>query len=292
MTDELLAIDSGPIRIELLPGIGGRIHRLRAFGRDLLRTPSNTGVHAGDPFYWGAYVMAPWCNRLPAEPVAVAGRTVDLPANYRDGTAIHGQVSTVPWTVDGDGSLVVRGGGDGWPWPYEVRQRLTVLDAAVAIELSLTSLADGRMPGGIGLHPWFVKPLELRLAASAVAASNLDPASPREPVAGRFDLRGSAPVPDDVDASWTDLDDPALELRWPDLGIEATLAARSSVALSVAIASPADVDAVAIEPQTHLPGGLRRHLAGDRYGLVSLAPGASVRLAVELRLREVSIPSR
>jgi hypothetical protein len=61
-----------------------------------------------DPFFWGAYVMAPWCNRVVPEPIEVGGRTVALGPNFRDGTAIHGQVYASPWTVDGDGRYTIR----------------------------------------------------------------------------------------------------------------------------------------------------------------------------------------
>ena len=115
-----LVFRSDELEVVLLPELGGRIHRLRAFGTDLLRTPPDPAHHADDPFFWGAYVMAPWCNRAQTGPMQIAGRTVDLAANFADGSAIHGQVSARPWAVHEDGSLRVAGGGGGWPWPYEV----------------------------------------------------------------------------------------------------------------------------------------------------------------------------
>ena len=286
MADYVLRLAGGAVEVELLPRLGGRLHRLRAFGHDVLRTPASTAAYATDPFFWGSYVMAPWCNRLPALPTAIGARTVALPANYPDGTAIHGQVVGKSWAVDADGSLVVRGGGDGWPWPYEVRQRVTVERSVLRILVTLTNLADDAMPAGMGLHPWFLKPLHVRLAASSVAPSNLDPHSVLEAVSGPFDLRVMAPLAPDLDASWADLDDPPLELRWPPFGIGATVRARSSAALSVAIASPEAVDGVAIEPQTHLPGGLRRLLDGDPHGLRLLDPGSALTLDVELEFAE------
>jgi galactose mutarotase-like enzyme len=38
----------------------------------------------------------------------------------------------------------------------------------------LTNLADGPMPGGIGLHPWFRRPVEIALAAGSVHPDNGD----------------------------------------------------------------------------------------------------------------------
>jgi len=282
---ELLTVTDGPIQVGLLPELGGRLHRLRAFGHDMLRTPERLETHRDDPYFWGAYAMAPWSNRLSTEPTPVGGRVVRLPATFPDGTAIHGQVATVPWTVRDDGSFSVRGGGGAWPWAYEVEQRVAVADARVRIDLALTNLADGPMPAGLGLHPWFRRPLEVRLAGSRVVRSNTDPAATLEGVSGDLDLRQLRPVPDDLDATWTDLEEPALELRWPELGLTAEVRIHADAGPCVALASPADLDAVAIEPQTHLPDGLGRHVRGEPGGLRLLAPGATLRLTTEWLFR-------
>src|SRR5215211_8030339 len=80
--------------------VGARLHRLRAFGVDLMRTPHDLAEHHGaDSWFWGGYAMAPWCNRLPAGASRLAGHDLRLAANFRDGTAIHGEVATVPWRV-------------------------------------------------------------------------------------------------------------------------------------------------------------------------------------------------
>jgi aldose 1-epimerase len=280
---ELISIEREQIELELLPGIGGRLHRLRAFGHDLLRTPADPAMHLRDPHMWGGYVMAPWCNRIVAAPTDVDRRLVSVPANFADGSAIHGLVATSPWRVD-DGILHVHGGGGGWPWPFACAQRVAVRDAGVAIELQLTNLGDVPMPAGIGLHPWFRRPLEVRIDGAEVLPSNLDPEARFEPTGGDLDLRARRPMPEGVDASWGRLGDPAVVLRWPQLGVTATIHARSTSGLFVAAASPAGTNAVAIELQTNAPQGLRRYLRGEPGGLIGLAAGATLRLDIELSL--------
>ena len=110
---EPLVLRSDEMEVVVLPEQGARLHRIRAFGHDLLRTPDDVDAHAADPFFWGAYVMAPWCNRARTGPMAVAGRTTDLVSNFPDGTAIHGQVYARPWELAGDGWLTVRADIDG-----------------------------------------------------------------------------------------------------------------------------------------------------------------------------------
>ena len=229
--------------------------------------------------------MAPWCNRIAAAPTRVDGHVVNVASNFADGTAIHGQVYATPWQVGSNGVLRAQGGGDGWPWRYESMLRITIRDATLRVEQSLVNLAATPMPAGLGLHPWFRLPLEVRIDAARVLQSNTDPGAGVEPVSGSLDLRAMRPMPDDLDAAWIDLGDPAVELHWPRLGITATMRARSEAGLCIVAASPRALDAVAIETQTHLPGGLRRFLDGGRDGLLALAPQATAHLMTELAFR-------
>lgn len=270
------------IEVELLPDVGARMHRLRVLGHDLLRTPDDASAYARDPFRWGAYIMAPWCNRIDAAPTVVDDQLVALAPNFEDGTAIHGQVHSARWEQHGDADLRVQGGGDGWPWRYECGMRMAVIDTTLMIEQTLTNLAETRMPGGIGLHPWFRRPLELGVDAQHVLAANSDPICQVAPVAGSLDLRSARRVPADLDATWLDPGDPAVELRWPGIDIAASLRARSSVGTCIVVASPARLDAVAVEPQTHAPHGLRRLLRGEPGAMSWIEPGHSIRLEIEL----------
>jgi aldose 1-epimerase len=278
--ESLLAIENESIRVELLPRAGARLHRLRVFGRDLLRTPDDPAEHARDPFRWGAYVMAPWCNRMAAVPTDVNGQTVSVAPNFPDGTAIHGQVYDAPWQVESDGSLSVTGGGDGWPWPYRCSLLISLSDTVLTVDQSLANQSQASMPGGLGLHPWFRRPIGLRMNADAVLPSNIDPDASVETASGPWDLRSMRSVPDDLDATW--LAPRSLDLAWPGIDVTAVLRVTSTTGVCIAVASPSSLDAVAIEPQTHAPQGLRRFLRGEPGGLHAIEPGGALRLTTEL----------
>lgn len=275
---DALKFSSDVLEVAVLPRVGARLHRIRAFGQDLLRTPFRAAAHELDPFFWGAYVMAPWCNRLDARRTRFGNRWVNLPANFPDGSAIHGQVYARPWQVDGRGRLSIRGGGDAWPWEYEVRMRIVVSGAGLHIGLELSNVDNEPMPAGLGIHPWFRKPLEFAIHGRQVMPDNLDPSSPLQAAVGEFDLRGLGDVPDDMDATWTDLADPAVELLWPRKSRAVMhLAARRRF---VVAASPAALDAIAVEPQTHAPYGLSRLLGRQPGGLALLEPGETMSLQI------------
>jgi len=285
---EELRFGGAPLEAVILPQLGARLHRLRAFGHDLLRTPEDPRTHAAEPYFWGAYVMAPWCNRIAPDPIVVEGRTVRLEPSFPDGSAIHGQVSHRPWSRDPDGTLRASGGGDGWPWPYEVVARVAVDGAALTLDYRLANRSDGVMPAGIGLHPWFRRPVEVRVDASLAYAANAgSPAAP-VPVDGDLDLRGLGTPAPDLDATWVDPAPPAVELAWPELGIRCTIEADAPRVL-VAVATPRTLDATAVEPQTHGPDALRRLVRGEPDGLTLLSPGDALGLVVRVTVERVSL---
>lgn len=282
-----LVLSSDALELVLLPERGGRIHRLRAFGIDLVRTPDDPATHAHDPFFWGAYPMAPWCNRVRPGPVRIAGRTVHLRPNFVDGSAIHGQVATRPWQLRADGTLGIEGGGgaDGWPWRYEVVASAAVDGAALNLDYRLVNRSDGPMPGGIGLHPWFLRPVSLRIPAQAVYRANTGSTPEPEPVAGAHDLRDAGTPADNLDGTWTALAAPRIELAWPNAGIAAGIEVEAGRVL-VAVATPAELDAVAVEPQTHGPDGIRRLANGEADPLTLVAPGDTLQLGLRFTFEQ------
>ena len=250
-------------------------------GQDLLRTPNDPRLHESEPFYWGAYNMAPWCNRIDAGPVHVGNRTVNLEPNFRDGTAIHGQVYARPWQTDELGSYRVRGGGDAWPWPYEVSLTVTVDETSVRLAQALTNLADDIMPAGIGLHPWFVGTPLVAIRGGRVYPTNFDSRPDPQLVTGPLDLREIASMQPGLDGTWTDIGDPAIQLLWSDSGLGATIRF-DAPSPHVTAASPTDIEALAIEPQTQAPQGLRRLLNGEPGALTMLEPGGTLRQVIDI----------
>ncbi len=137
------------------------------------------------------------------------------------------------------------------------------------------------MPGGLGFHPWFRQPVEVAIAAGAVHPSNLATEARPVPVTDVFDRRRLEVMPDGLDATWTDVADPPVVLHWPDAGVRATMRVQAPARFIVAATIPG-TDAVAVEPQTHAPDGLRRLARGEPGALALLPPGGSLALDVEL----------
>lgn len=267
---EELVYASAHIELSVLPSMGARLHRLRVYGHDLLRTPDDTRAHLADPFFWGGYVMAPWCGRVAPGPQKVGDRVVDLSANFDDGSAIHGQVYVARWRQIADGAFAIKAGGDGWPWPYECSLAVSVADDELRIEQRLTNVADEPMPAGLGLHPWFLDPVRIAIHGAVVYDSNTNSPAQPVPVSGSLDLREMREMAKGTDATWSRLTHPPVQLLWPAIGIRATVNA-TAPDLHIVAANPG-IGAIAIEPQNHAPQGLRRLANHEPGALTMLAP--------------------
>ncbi|MGI8549942.1 MAG: hypothetical protein ACR2PL_03950 [Dehalococcoidia bacterium] len=165
----LQTLSNAVFQVELLPEVGRRIHRLRAYGRDLPRTPRDPAQHLKEPFFWGSYPLVPRSNRIPDGTFSFRGREVTIPC-IDGNTAIHGESYARPWTVLGDGLLSFQGADFGFPWPYEARQQFVLSDATLSFSVSTTNTPRESMPAGLGIHPRFDASSLLLLAFAAELA--------------------------------------------------------------------------------------------------------------------------
>ncbi|MEP7378949.1 MAG: hypothetical protein ABI725_05235 [Chloroflexota bacterium] len=277
-----LTFASSDWEVVVLPALGARLHRLRYRGHDLLRTPRDINEHRRDPFFYGAYVMAPWCNRLAPGQLKVAGRIVELPINFSDGSAIHGQVFLAPWEVGPDG-LFIDGGGSGWPWRYRVALNVMIDGDRFRIVQRLTNLDDAPMPGGIGLHPWWAGQPQVAINAARVFTPNVASPPTSSPATGPLNLRHLGRMAVGVDATWPVDGRPAATLFWADTGVRASIEVEPADSYIVA-ANPGDRGAIALEPETHAPMGLRRLLNGEPGAMTLIESGESLSLVTTLAL--------
>jgi aldose 1-epimerase len=277
--DEVILGTGGPLEITVLPNVGARIHRLVVLGQDLLRTPADAAMHQREPFFWGGYVMAPWCNRVLSGPMDVLGTTIDLPPNFEDGSAIHGQVYAARWQQFGAKSFRIDGGGAGWPWSYRVESTFEITELTLALNLSLINTSETAMPGGLGLHPWLAGSPIVSIDAELAYESNLDPSADPLPVSGDTDMRQPRPLTPGIDATWTGLRRPPVQLRWPELDLEARL---DTTASHIVAANAPARGAVAVEPQTHAPQGLRRLVNMEAGAMTVIEPNQMLELRVEI----------
>lgn len=192
---ETVAIGCGPLSARLRPAWGGRMTHLRhADYGDILVPTSEPNF---EPFNWpraGAYPLFPYHNRLYGGSFVHAGIRHDLlphPALAPD--AMHGPAHRRAWEISSLSSdcigLMLDYKADGeWPFSFRAEQSFLLDDNGLAVELSITNLADVPAPMALGWHPYFAAGLNCDASTDArlqypLDAQNVPTGQPAAPFA-------------------------------------------------------------------------------------------------------------
>lgn len=156
----------------IAPSLGGAILRLVVAGQDVLRPAP---VPAKDIQDVACFAMLPFANRVARGRFTFRGRNVTIGID-RDGDphALHGHGWRRPWTPverhDDSVTLAYDHDGEGWPWPYHVEQRFELMPRGIRIYITIENLhASDDMPAGVGIHPFFVRTPDSRIAGFAAS---------------------------------------------------------------------------------------------------------------------------
>jgi aldose 1-epimerase len=279
-----LALAGGDWEAVLLPEQGAAFARLACRSHDVL-VPLPVGADPNASFA-GAFVMAPWANRLDEGSLPVGGLTYHLPVNRpADDTAIHGLVRNVPWQVEVSDArravLTQRGDAEhaGVPWHWRARLEVVLGTADVAVALTLENAGTLPFPFGCGWHPFFARPAgtRLRFAASTLLARD----ARCLPVA----VQPSAGV-DGGEAEYEGLDthfagwDGVAEIIRPDLALR--LAASGAWAGNLQVFAPAGSSILCVEPVSHVPDAPNRPDFARFGPLTLLPPGGALQAALRI----------
>ena len=266
----VLSLRSGVAEASIHPDIGGRLGQLDLGDGPLLRGPSDDLGWA----QWGCYPLLPWSNRIPDGHLVFGSIDSRLPANWPDGSAIHGLVASSPWTVrttsDNEAELVVEAAAG----PYHVRgeQAFELRPGELRLRLAVENIGDAAVPVGLGVHPWFHAG-RVRVPADRKWPGDPLPTGPHLPVDAADDLRDGT-VPPPMDRCFTALTDtvaeiPGLRFHWEG-------------PVTQVVVFTGEPGWVAVEPVTMANDGFRlaeQGVAG--HGVQVLEPGGA--LAVSYR---------
>ncbi|MDO9707578.1 aldose epimerase family protein [Paracraurococcus lichenis] len=279
-----LVLAGGGWEAALLPGQGAAMARLAWRGRDIL-VPLPHGADPNGSFA-GAFLMAPWTNRLDAGRLPVAGTTYHLPVNrIVDDTAIHGLVRDAAWTVEAQSGshAVLAQTGDaeaaGIPWHWQARLEVSLDAAGAAVALTLGNAGALPFPFGCGWHPFFLRPAgtRLRFAAGTLFARD----ARCLPIAAQpsTGVDGDEAAYEGLDTHFAGWDGVA-EIRRPDLALR--IAAAGAWAGNLQVFAPAGSGILCVEPVSHVPDAPNRPDFARFGPLGMLAPGESLQARVLL----------
>lgn len=263
---------------------GGGIVALSYDGADLVRRQDGAG---GPPGFRGA-VLVPWSNRIGDGTYRFAGVEHRLPINEPErNNALHGLVLNDEWEVDDattDSTVLALGLGPETGYPFSLMLSLTyaLTGAGLTATLRATNTGELHAPYGCGFHPYVlagagrVDDAALRFEAERRLETDPQRLLPRDQVGvpgTAYDFSQGQKV------GTRELDDAFTGLRTDPAGNHVLQIADirlwwSSALPWVHVFTPAERDALAVEPCTSPPDAFRTGV-----DLVVLAPGGSHRVA-------------
>jgi aldose 1-epimerase len=285
---ETLTLTHGAARCELLPQVGGSIGSWSVSGQQMLRTASESGIAAHDPYATAGFPLVPYSNRIGQGSFEWRGNPITLARNFPpEPHAIHGVGFERVWQLqsrDRD-SVVLRlthRPDAGWPWAFDARQHIVLTDDLLILELDVVNLEPQAVPLAFGFHPYFPrKGARLTFHAQGVWLAG-DDGLPCELVkpAGPLDFSKGAPVENaDIDHCFTGWNGVAI-ISWPDK--EQALGITVSRELSSAVVYiRRDLDAFCFEPVAHVNNALNRR--DPESAMPVIASGESFEASIRFR---------
>ncbi|WP_205570582.1 MULTISPECIES: aldose 1-epimerase [Ralstonia solanacearum species complex] len=294
-------LHAGTLAMDIAPAAGGRIAALAsvdAAGRRmdwLAPMPASCLRDGFDGLAWpkaGCYPLLPFSNRIRDGRFHWAGREIRLAPHPGQDHAMHGVAHARAWQVDAltaasaELSLhYVPVAGD-WPWPFVATQRLVLTPDGLHAEMVLRNAGDSAMPAGGGFHPYFARTPGMRVQFEADTVWPVDAgevATGRQPISRREDFREARPLPAEsfsvYYSGWRQLAD----VRHAS-GAVLTLRADDPLDHFI-LHAPGGADYFCLEPVSHVSDAINLAAQGwDGTGLRVLAPGAELRLRMQLRL--------
>jgi len=285
---ETLTLTHGTARCDLLPQVGGSIGSWSVSGQQMLRTASESGVAARDPFATAGFPLVPYSNRIGQGGFEWCGNPITLARNFPpEPHAIHGVGFERSWQLqsrekDSAELRLTHRPDAGWPWAFDARQRITLTDDLLILEFDAVNLEPQPVPLAFGFHPYFPRNgARLTFHAQGVWLAGDDglPCELVKPV-GPFDFsKGVSVESADIDHCFTGWNGVAI-IAWPDK--EQALGITGSRELSSAVVYiRRELDAFCFEPVPHINDALNRD---DRESAMPvIAPGESFEASIRFR---------
>jgi aldose 1-epimerase len=285
---EALILQHGLDRCELLPQVGGSIGGWTVHGQEMLRKASAASIAAFDPFGMASFPLVPYSNRIANGAFEWSGNEFTLMRNFPpEPHAIHGVGFERPWTCaarTADSALLtLHHRPDGaWPWAFEARQRITLTEKELMLDLSAVNLAPHPVPLAFGHHPYFPRPgAQLTFSAREVWLVGGD-GLPSEPVAvsGRYDFSRGALVEDvEIDHCFTGWSG-AARIEWENEPLALEVSGSASLTCTV-VYSHNGAEGFCFEPVPHINNSL--NLLGHEPAMPIVAPGESFCASIRFR---------
>jgi aldose 1-epimerase len=285
---EVLTLTHGADRCDIIPQLGGSIGAWTVRGQDMMRAASAASVAARDPYGMASFPLVPYSNRVGGGTFEWDGNIVTLARNFPpEPHAIHGVGFERQWQVETrTGDLVVlrliHRPDAGWPWAFEARQRITLADGVLTLNLSAINIHGHAVPLAFGHHPYFPRTgayLTFHAQGAWLVSDDGLPSQWTKPTAAFDYSQGLSVEHVDIDNCFTGWSG-AARITWPEKAWALEITGSRELPHAV-VCIRSDLDAFCFEPVAHINNALNRQ--GEANSMPIVAPGESFSASITFR---------
>lgn len=292
------------IELKIYPQVGASIFSLRYClnGQwvDIMRPTPYQAVENKDAGKFASFNMIPYSNRIENAVLKFRGKVYNLRKNTAEGHAIHGDVRFRPWKVFYKSAERIVMGFDSrdfddmsWPFPFYAEIEYALTGAKLTVRLMLKNTGTEEMPGGMGIHPYFMRKLTprddavfLQMPAKGVYPGDTPiPTGKWTEIPNELDFsKGRQLGFEHIDKCYRALHAPVI-IKWLGSDVVLTMEA-DEIFKHVILYSPKDNPGFfAVEPVTNCNNGFNMAEEGiDDTGTVYLQPGDAMAGNITIRL--------
>jgi len=292
---KLITLNDGVAEVVIVPSMGASILSYNTNIGSELRPIFRENLEAKNVLDSSYFPLVPFSNRIRNGSFNWQGKQIKLPLNnLPEKHAIHGHGWQSAWDIIevSNNSLEMQYShmADEWLFPYTVKQKITLQDGELAINLWLKNTGTAMMPAGLGLHPYFTRTTSSHLVTNIDKMWEVDeecmPTSITGAPRGLLSNAGMMINQNSLDNALVGFKQQAT-IAWPEWGMEANISTSSNCEFLV-VYSPKEEDFFCIEPVTHCTDAINLFNNGRKdTGLKHLAHGEifSIWMKVTPRLK-------
>lgn len=288
---EVVSLNADRLRLEVFPSGGGSIVRFAWSSKngewvDLMRPASAEFADRRDPIWTSCFPLVPYCDVVTGGAFEFQDVHYRLPLNHPASVdPIHGEGWISSWTVESmtGNTLLLRfvhaSGTPGFPFSYRASLGFELSGDRLAVSIALTNEDSRPMPGGIGIHPYYVRTPDMLVSADAARVWPSHAARDKAvaiPVPPEWNFRTPRSLGDiDLDnsfAAWSGVYD----LNWPSRATRLTVKA-DPVFRNLLIYVPRNADYFCMEPTSNAMDAFNLASMGlEGHDVSVLQPGQSL----------------
>jgi aldose 1-epimerase len=300
--NQVVQLHSGNASARLVPAAGGRVSALR------LARPDGITVDVlypypedfFDPIRWakgGIYPLMPYSNRIANAVVQVQGEAIGLrPHPDAAPHSLHGNAHALAWQLvesDADSAVMALDSPAcaAWPWHYTGSMHIELSPNQLLVQIDLRNADTRVMPGGLGLHPYFLHEPHARVAYGASARWSTTPeflAQATRPPRADEAYASARPLPDggltDYLGGWDGI--ASVDLPASAAGARSRLTIQADPLFShLVVHRPDNMAYLCLEPVSHVADAFNLAARGVAdTGARLLAPGQNLGGTIRFQL--------